>query len=507
MAERPTAVLGRERLDGPHGGVAAAGARPLTERSALELAAAIRAGEVSSRAVVDAHVERLERVNPRINAVVTERYEEARAEADAADARIAAAGADEDLPPLLGVPCTIKESLGLAGYPQCAGVVARRERPCERSSTIVERIVEAGAIPLGLTNVSELTLWVETENRVYGRTRNPYDPSRTAGGSSGGEGAAIGAGGSPFGLGTDFGGSIRLPAFFNGVFGHKPSVGVVPMTGHYPAAAGLSVAPFSFCGPLARRAEDLIVVLRAIAGPDGEDELIEDVDLGDPGAVDLDGLRVVVSESGTLGPTGPELAQARERAAGALAAAGARLERVDTKSMKRALEMYLATAATTETTLAELLADAGADPIRWRDVFRRGGPHTVATRIAHVAERIAERVPEGRTRKVLAARESFARELSDTIGDGVLLHPPAPKVAPKHGGTVGRLWWIHPMLVFNLTGLPVTQVPLGLNDEGLPLGVQVVAGHGRDHMSIAVAQELERVFGGWVPPPTSPARA
>jgi fatty acid amide hydrolase 2 len=475
-------------------------ARPVTERSALELAAAIRARELSSRDVVEAHIERLERVNPRINAVVIERFDAARAEADAADERIASAAPGEDLPPLLGVPCTIKESLGLAGLPQSAGLVARRDAACERSSTIVERLLDAGAIPLGLTNTSELTLWVETENRLYGRTRNPYDPNRTAGGSSGGEGAAIGAGGSPIGLGTDFGGSIRLPAFFNGVFGHKPSLGLVPMTGHYPKPDGAS-AIFAVSGPLARRAEDLGVLLHTIAGPDGEDPLVEPMELGDPADVDLDGLRVVVSESGTLGPTGPELARARERAAGALAAAGARLERVSTKSMRRAFEMYLATLATTGITITSLLEDAGATPPRGRAMLSRGGPHTVATKITLVVERVGLKLPERRWQKIAAAREAFARELRDTIGDGVLLHPPAPKVAPRHGGTVGRVWWIHPTLVFNLTGLPVTQVPLGLGEGGLPLGVQVAAGLGRDHVSIAVAQELERVFGGWTPPP------
>jgi fatty acid amide hydrolase 2 len=110
-------------------------------------------------------------------------------------------------------------------------------------------------------------------------------------------------------------------------------------------------------------------------------------------------------------------------------------------------------------------------------------------------------MPDRRVRRLLAARDAFTRELADTIGDGVLLHPPAPKVAPKHGATIGRVWWIHPMLVFNLAGLPVTQVPLGLNDDGLPLGVQVAAGRGADHRTIAVATELERVFGGWTPPP------
>jgi fatty acid amide hydrolase 2 len=150
----------------------------------------------------------------------------------------------------------------------------------------------------------------------------------------------------------------------------------------------------------------------------------------------------------------------------------------------------------------KLLEEAGAEPPGLLASFARGGPHTVATRITLNTERFAHvLMPDSRNRKLLAAAEAFLRELDDTIGDGVLLHPPAPKVAPKHGKTIGRLWWIHPMLVFNLAGLPVTQVPLGLNEQGLPLGVQVAAGHGGDHLTIAVAQELERVFGGWVPPP------
>src|SRR3954454_9003083 len=199
----------------------------LTEWSAQQLADAIRDGDTNAREVVAAHIEVHQRAG--LNAVVADRYERARDEADEADRRIAAG--EHDLPPLMGVPFTVKESIALQGMPHCAGLAARAEHRASESATAVQRVLDAGAIPLGVTNISELTMWIEADNPVYGRTLNPYDRRRIVGGSSGGEGAAVGSGGSPFGIGTDIGGSIRFPAFCNGVFGHKCSPGVVPNTG------------------------------------------------------------------------------------------------------------------------------------------------------------------------------------------------------------------------------------------------------------------------------------
>jgi fatty acid amide hydrolase 2 len=216
---------------------------PITERSAVDLAASIRARELSARQVVDAHIALIEARNPEVNALIATRFDEARAEADAADKLLGSRRGRKDPPPLLGVPCTIKESFGLAGMPQTSGSIARKDVVATQSATAVQRLVDAGAICLGVTNTSELTLWIESENRVWGRTNNAYDPDRTAGGSSGGEGASIGSGFAPIGLGTDFGGSIRLPAFFNGVFGHKPTGCLVPHTAARScSAAGRSPA-------------------------------------------------------------------------------------------------------------------------------------------------------------------------------------------------------------------------------------------------------------------------
>jgi fatty acid amide hydrolase 2 len=484
----------------------AAPARPLTERSALDLARAIREGETSSREIVEAHVERLRAVQPRINALAADRFDAALEEADAADRRVAEAPEPDELPPLLGVPCTVKESIQLAGMPNCAGLLSRREHRATETAPTAARLLEAGAIPMGVTNTSELTMWIESHNFVYGRTNNAYDPSRVAGGSSGGEGAAVGSGGSPIGLGSDIGGSIRLPAFFNGVFGHKCSAWLVPNTGNFPPAEG-EVTRMLSLGPLARRAEDLMPLLRILAGPDGVDPHTRQVQLGDPADVSLAGLPVVISEETSVFPVRRELRDAREQAAGALAAAGAEVRRVPLRSMRRALDYYLtALRAGADRGIREVLEEEAEEtallPLRqaaWGAVRRRG-PHTIPTALLLAMESLAARTPDRLTQRGLAAGKALAREVEDVIGDGILLHPPHPRVAPRHGRTVGRLWVIVPTAVFNLLGLPATQVPLGLNAEGLPLGVQVVAGMDRDHVAIAAALELERTFGGWVPP-------
>jgi fatty acid amide hydrolase 2 len=384
--------------------------------------------------------------------------------------------------------------------------VHRAHLRADADAPAVARLRAAGAIPIGVTNTSEATMWIESSNRLYGRTNNAYDPKRTAGGSSGGEGSAIGAGLAPIGLGTDIGGSIRLPAFFNGVFGHKPSPGVVPSSGHFPAPTGHgATAEMLAAGPLARRAEDLMPFLRVVAGADDGDPISRDVALGDPGQVDLHGLDVVLTEGATLLPVRGEVRDARERAAGALAAAGANVRRERLTGMRRTVEYYLATLGDGDEDLLEVFAlDAAPQlPKVALDTLRRRGPHTLPLAITFAAREVAERMPAGRTRKAIAAGAALTRELEDVIGDGVLLHPPFPRVAPRHGATVGRPWVLANAAVFNLSGMPVTEVPLGLGVKGLPVGVQVVARRDRDHVTIAVALELERALGGWVPPRVS----
>jgi Asp-tRNA(Asn)/Glu-tRNA(Gln) amidotransferase A subunit family amidase len=473
---------------------------PPTGRSALALAGLIRRGKVSARAVVEAHISVLQRWQPKINAIAVERFEDARAEADAADDRVASAAPDDQLPLLLGVPCTIKETLNVSGLPHTAGLLGRKHVRAASTATAAQRVLDAGAILLGLTNTAELAMWFETENPVYGRTSNPYDPGRTAGGSSGGCAAAVGCGGVPISLGTDIGGSIRVPAFCCGVFGHKPSVGVVPQTFDYPAPEGEAKWMLSM-GPLARRAEDLMPMMRILAGPDGLDPLVEETELGDPADVSLQGMRVLLSERCFMGRISPQLLEAREQAARALAGAGARIERVELPQMRRMLEPTLATLSDGgTTTLASVLIAGGVEPLTLGDVLAGGDRHTVPLRLWSLADRLSGLTSSRRMARMLTRGREFATELASTIGDGVLLHPPLPTLAPKHRRTYGRVLFFQPTGIFNLAGLPVTQVPLGLSRGGLPLGVQVAAGPRRDHAAIAVAMALEQAFGGWSPP-------
>jgi fatty acid amide hydrolase 2 len=481
--------------------------RPVTERSALALARAIRSRELTAANVVDAHIAVHERFAPRINAIAADRFEAARAEARAADQLVAGSADAAQLPPLLGVPFTVKETIAVRGMPLSGGVPVRRDERAAENAPAVERLVGAGAIPLGVTNVSELTLWIESENRVYGRTNNPYDPSRTAGGSSGGEGAAVGCGGSPFGLASDIAGSIRIPALFCGVFGHKPSGGVVPNTGLWPPTTGESGRMLG-TGVLARRAADLMPLLALIAGPDGVDPITLPVELGDPASVSLEGLSVVTVEDASVRPFSTDMRDARERAVGALLAAGASVRRVRLRSWRKAAPAFLAaleegSGADAAHATLRLLKESGEDRPSWRELLRPGGPHMLPTRVTLAAEMLRSQDGSAPSRRALSAAREIVAELTDAVGDGVLLHPAHPRPAPKHRRTLGRLWLLTPTSVFNMAALPVTEVPLGLSESGLPVGVQVAAGPKRDHVSIAVALELERVFGGWVPPPAS----
>lgn len=474
--------------------------------SAFELAEAIRSGRASSRELVEAHVAHAKRVNPVLNAIVVERYDDALREAEAADARVAATPVERraELPPLWGVPCSIKESFAFEGLPNTSGLVARKGMVAREDATTVARIKQAGAICIGLTNVSELCMWMESNNRVYGRSNNPYDPRCIVGGSSGGEGAIVGAGASPWGLGADIGGSIRMPAFFCGVFGHKPTGGLVPATGQHPIAENDALR-YLATGPIARRARDLMPLLRLLAGPDGRDPVCRTIELGDPEAVDLRELEVTVVETNGKTPVDAEMLAALDHAAELLARAGARVRRAAMPEFSNAYKWWSAAlSAAADTSFKRLLGEGEAIPVG-RELVRwllRRSPHTLPALALAAMEDVWPFVPsEQQLRAVVAEARAFRAKLVERLGTrGVLLYPTHPRPAPRHGAPLLRPFDWSYTAIFNVMELPVTQVPMGLSSAGVPLGVQVVAGPARDHVSIAIACMLERETGGWVPP-------
>ena len=261
----------------------------LTYSSLVTIADAIRAREVSSSEVLEAHLARIDEVNGDLNAVVQLCAERAREEAAAADAAIARG---DELGPLHGVPITLKDSHDTAGVISTGGTLGRKDFVPEADSTVTARLRGAGAILMGKTNTPELTLSGETDNLVYGQTRNPFDLTRTPGGSSGGAGAIICAGGSPLDMGSDTGGSIRLPSHFSGIAGIKPTAGRVPRTGHIVPWGMGALDAWTTIGPMARYVEDLVLALPIISGPDGVDPAIFPVPLGDPADVDISSLRI-----------------------------------------------------------------------------------------------------------------------------------------------------------------------------------------------------------------------
>ena len=450
--------------------------------SATRLRDRIRDREISSREVVNAYLERIEAVNPKLNAVVALRADEARREADAADRALAR---DEVAGPLHGLPMTIKDSFDTAGLVSTWGTPGRTGHVPREDATVVARLRAAGAILLGKTNTPEFTLSFHTQNPIYGATRNPYDLERSPGGSSGGAAAILAAGGSPLDVGTDTGGSIRMPAHFCGIAGLRPTSGRVPRTGHAIGPGG-PVEALTQVGPMARFVEDLKLALPILAGPDGRDPAIAPVPLGDPDAVDLRGLRVAFhTDNGIQAPT-PEIAEAVCAAAKVLADAGANVEEARPPGIEESLAL-----------LGGLLRyDGGA----WgRLLLERAGTALEETSIAFLT---------------LPGEPSFAdqahlfeqwdrfreRMLRFVEQYDAIVSPANALPATRPGDEDTHLAAFSYTMTHNLTGWPGAVVRAATSPEGLPIGVQLVAKPWREDVALAVAAHVEATLGGWQPP-------
>ena len=456
-------------------------------KSATAIAKAIRDRAVSAEEVVEAHLRRIDEVNPKLNAVVQTVADRAIAEAREYDSALARG---EVKGPLHGVPITIKDSLDTAGVVSTGGTTGRASFVPEEDATVVARLRSAGAILLGKTNTPEMTAGAETDNLVYGRTNNPYDLSRTPGGSSGGPAAIVAAGGSPLDLGSDTGGSIRGPAHCCGIAGIKPTSGRVPRTGHIiPFGLGATDA-FTQIGPMARFVEDLTLALPIVAGPDWRDPAIVPMHLGDPHEVDLRSLRVAFhTDNGIMSPS-PETAEAVKAAATALDNTVMSVEDTLPPPIKG---------------LGDLMRDVQRADGRaaMRRLLQKAGTTQAHPWTLKGAED-AKPIPGDQFSALLEKLDRFRSEMLAFIrGYDAILCPTYPFPAVPHGemtGEVARKGFTYTG-VYNLTGWPGAVVRAGTSPEGMPIGVQIVARPWREDVALAMAQYLETALGGWQRPP------
>ena len=461
--------------------------------SATELAELIRSKKISSEELVRLYIQEIKRWNPTLNAMIADRFEEAIEEAVEADKALAKG---EDLP-FLGVPCTIKEAFAVLGMPNTSGLVSRKDFRNKEDAETVRLLRAAGFIPLGVSNTSELCMWMESSNKLYGQTNNPYDLSRTVGGSSGGEGALIGAGLSPVGLGSDIGGSIRMPAFFNGIFGHKCSSGLISNEGQFPQAEN-EAQTYLCSGPLCRKAEDLFPLIKLLAGEKGL--LLEEE------TIDWSSLKVISIPSDGLIPVSKELRSIQKDVLRFCAEKGADTMEITVPGLKNSLQIWLGMMEkAAETTFAQQLFEGSEGGFMkwWLALLLGRSPHTIPALVLASIETVSGHFPSGMSRFVKDGHklQEYFSELLD--GNTLLLYPSHGMVAPKHSRSLFAPWrWAYTAIINSLL-LPATQVPLGLNEKGLPLGVQVIGKHGHDAKTIAMAVELEKEFGGWTPPDLS----
>ena len=481
----------------------------LNERTAKDLVALLQARKVSSVELVDRAIARIEALDGKLNAVVVRDFERARSAAAAADRALARG----ERRPLLGVPMTVKESFNVAGLPTTFGVPGTERIAVREDAVAVARLKAAGAVVLGKTNLPLMLADMQSYNAVYGTTNNPWDLGRTPGGSSGGAAAALAAGYVPLELGSDLGGSLRVPASFCGVFAHKPTPGIVPMRGHAPPGSpSLSVpvrVDLAVAGPMARSAADLALALDVLAGPDDADAIAYKLALPPPRHTDLRDFRVLVIDEHPLLPTAAAVRAALDRMADRLAGSGVKVARTSP------LLPDLAVVGRTFTEL--LMAFFGASVPD--DVY---GLQRSAAAALPAAERSLSAV--SLRSSVMSHREWVqADRLRTGIVDqwrqlfahwDVVLCPamPTPAFAHDHREKNVRRISIDGAQVpygdqamwnslATLGGLPATIMPIGLSDEGLPIGLQIIGPYLEDRTTIAFAELVERSFGGFVAQP------
>jgi Asp-tRNA(Asn)/Glu-tRNA(Gln) amidotransferase A subunit family amidase len=462
--------------------------------SAIVTAQQIREKKISPVEVADAHLAKIERLNPKLNAFVHVDRERVRRESRTAEAAVRS---EKTLGPLHGVPISIKSSLEVAGLRCEAGTRLRAGHLATQDAPLVSRLRRAGAIVLGVTNTPELLMAWETDNLLYGRTHSPWDLERTPGGSSGGEAAAIAAGMSAGGVGSDGGGSIRVPAHFSGICGLKPTPGRIPATGHFPASGG-PFALIGVVGPMARTVADVKTMFEVMQGPDDGDACAAPVPLRWPSEDQARKLRVGYLQDDGRTPVTPETRAAVRKAAEALRAAGFEVEPFRPEGLEEARLLW-----------KKFFVTAGGMLIR--PMFQ-GREHDLSPVLKQFLEwSAADPALTGETLlDAWVGRDVLRAEfLAQMRKYPILLCPAAAIPAFRHGE---RSWTIEGKTVnyldawsytewFNLLGNPAAVVPVSHSAEGLPIGVQIVGRPWEEEQVLAVAAVLEAECGAWTEPP------
>jgi len=468
----------------------------ITWMSAARLAQLIREKKASAVEAVQAYIARIEKVNPAINAVVFKCFDRALAEARAADAALASGRL---LGPLHGVPFTIKDSIDTAGVVSTAGTLGRMHFVPEKDATAVARLRAAGAILLGKTNTPEWTLGgggipgvTTTANIIYGITRNPYDPTRSTAGSSGGAGAIVAAGGSPFDVGTDWGGSVRGPAHMCGIAGIKPTFGRIPRTGHIVDFGGIHDS-WQQLGPMARRVEDLALLMPLIAGPDAFDAAIPPMPWADPAAVDLKSLRVAWYIDAPSGDVTPETAAAVKSCAALFTDLGCKVVEDYPKELLVELnDIRSKLSAESRHGLARLAKKWGSKSVSPTISARANRPGVTTPELTELLEK-----QDANRSKMLQWVKNYDVVLNPVFGHPAgLINGGLDEKGATINGRGANFNGTH-----NTTGWPAAVVRAATSPEGLPIGVQVIGQPWRDDIVLAASAFIERATGGWKRPP------
>jgi amidase len=463
----------------------------LTSLSAAQMAAGIRRRKFSPVELVEAHLERIERLNPRLNALVTVDADGARSAARDAEAALARG---EALGALHGVPLTIKSCIDVAGYRCETGTPLRAGNIPTTDAPVVRRLRAAGAILLGNTNAPEFLMAYETDNPLYGRTNNPWDVERTPGGSSGGEAAAIAARCSAGGMGSDGGGSIRIPAHFSGICGLKPTPGRIPATGHFPPSAG-PFAALGVVGPMARTIGDLSLLFEVLAGPDSGDSNSAPVPVRWPGEAELRRMNVGYFEDDGRVPVTPETRAAVRAAAAALKEQQFEVDAFRPSGLEDARRLWwtlfgpagglvlgplLAGHESHEKEVGPILRD-------FMSIVAAEPPLTLDTFLGTLLKRDEVRA------NFLAQMDVYRVLLCPVCAVPAFLH--RERSWTVEGQTVEYLDAMSYTQWFNLLGNPAVVVPVGRSPEGLPIGVQVVGRPHEEEIVLAVAAKIEQACG------------